>query len=115
MFSMPVPQRPKECLGITMASARYHLYYGPADQCRQNISHCLVHVSNLIFYLLHHQYVINFILQTTSQDTVVLNNLLPFTKYVIRVRITNYYRPMEYSVPLGEPFPFSTEPGGSIV
>ena len=51
-FSMPVPQRPKECLGITMASARYHLYYGPADQCLNNISRCLVLVSCLITFFI---------------------------------------------------------------
>lgn len=45
-LSMPVPQRPQECNQLTMATPRYHIYYGPVvsnktDDCLHNFAFCL--------------------------------------------------------------------------
>lgn len=52
------------------------------------------------------------LIQTTSKDMVVLNDLLPYTTYTVRVRVTNYYRPLEHSLPIGDAVMFSTKAGG---
>ncbi|KAK4016061.1 hypothetical protein OUZ56_031022 [Daphnia magna] len=83
-LSMPMPQRPAKCNGMTMAPPTYHLYYGEirpnqTGGCRHNLSQCLT--------------------ETSNDSVVFLRKLLPNTKYVVHVSITNHYMPVGNSLP----------------
>jgi hypothetical protein len=52
-----------------------------------------------------------FLFQTSSDNTIVLTNLSPYSKYGIRVGISNYYKKTGF--PVGDAVFASTLIGGS--
>ena len=54
----------------------------------------------------------NYLFQTSSDNTVVLTNLSPYSRYGIRVGISNHYKKNEF--PIGDAVLASTLIGGSF-
>lgn len=91
---LPEPLIHKECLNISIASVKYMVYYAKyvdGSDCDQS-TNCTVLV--------------------TTNKTYVLADLKPYTKYLMRVAVSNDYT-MKNEIIIGPPSVFQTAAGGN--
>ena len=84
------------CADVTLAPVRYSVYLVPlgATVCRD--APCPAQVPTIF----------------THGTRVTVSGLTPFTKYVVRLRLVNYYSAKEQTLPIGPPVVFSTKFAG---
>ncbi|XP_050510998.1 proto-oncogene tyrosine-protein kinase ROS isoform X1 [Diabrotica virgifera virgifera] len=92
VLTMPKPSVHEDCFNISMASIKYMIYYSKyvdGFDCFET-RNC----SELV----------------TFNETQIINELKPYTRYLIRVSVSNYYSDVR-SIIIGPPSVFQTSPG----
>ncbi|GLH07146.1 Protein sevenless [Gryllus bimaculatus] len=94
-LQLPAPQRPEECVNMSLASAQYIIYHSPQDEqidCSSDPHLCTKTI--------------------TFSKIMEIKNLRPFTNYKFYIAVKNYYSDLQGDIPqIGSPVVFRTGAG----
>ncbi|XP_075227577.1 receptor protein-tyrosine kinase sevenless [Lycorma delicatula] len=98
-IGLPLPERDPDCSNVSLATVQFSVYYGTASITLNDTASCLTDLT-----LCH--------ITKSFDQTVKIDGLLPFTKYVFFIGLQNHYSELQHlPVTIGPPVVFQTLPG----